>query len=157
MSRIGRMPIPVPSGVDVAIGDDNSLTVKGPRGQLSRDFPRGISFEREDGNIVVARVNDLVGPSHTHDFQKVVVMAGTKEIAMTWYGEMLWRASIPIDAMAASYEVCATDRQGNKGCTTAAMGGMDAAIGGDPGGVDPPNGGGGGCCKIGRASCRERV
>jgi large subunit ribosomal protein L6 len=61
MSRIGRMPIPVPSGVDVAIGDDNSLTVKGPRGQLSRDFPRGISFEREDGNIVVARENDL-GP-----------------------------------------------------------------------------------------------
>ena len=58
MSRIGRMPIPVPSGVDVNIGEDNTLKVKGPRGELSRDFPRGISFDREDGNIVVARSND---------------------------------------------------------------------------------------------------
>jgi large subunit ribosomal protein L6 len=58
MSRIGRQPITVPAGVDVSIGEDNAIVVKGPRGQLARAFPAGIAFEREDGVIQVKRARD---------------------------------------------------------------------------------------------------
>ncbi|HEY5924558.1 MAG TPA: VCBS repeat-containing protein [Kofleriaceae bacterium] len=96
------------------------------------------------GNVVFARVHDSIGPSHVHDFQKLVVMSGVKEIPMRWSGGMLWSAAIPIDAFAASYEVCATDRRGNKACASTA-----AVPEGTPAdyvpGTDPP-GGGGGCC-----------
>jgi hypothetical protein len=97
------------------------------------------------GNVLRASVHDLIGPSHTHDFQKVVVVAGSTEIAMTWSGGMLWSAAIPVESMSATYQVCATDRKGNKGCATSNMAGGDAGVGGDGGTTNPP-GGGGGCC-----------
>ena len=46
MSRIGKMPIPVPNGVDVAI-DGQTVTVKGPKGELSRTFQPILTIERE--------------------------------------------------------------------------------------------------------------
>jgi hypothetical protein len=93
--------------------------------------------------VLHARINDLVGPSHPHDFEKVVVVMGATEIPMKWYGEMLWRAEVP---GAPSYEVCATDRQGNKGCAMSVPTSDDAGIGGDGGTTNPP-GDGGGCCE----------
>ena len=44
MSRIGRTPIPVPSGVTVALGEGNTVTVKGPQGELARTVPAAISI-----------------------------------------------------------------------------------------------------------------
>ncbi len=58
MSRIGRQPISVPSNVQVTINDDNSVTVKGPKGELARQFPPTMQLNREDGTITVARPND---------------------------------------------------------------------------------------------------
>jgi large subunit ribosomal protein L6 len=58
MSRIGRQPIPVPGNVQVTLGDDNSVIVKGPKGELTRQFPAVISIEREEGNLLVKRPND---------------------------------------------------------------------------------------------------
>ena len=58
MSRIGRQPIPVPANVQVSIGDDNSVVVKGPKGELSRQFPPVLSIERDEGSLVVSRPND---------------------------------------------------------------------------------------------------
>jgi len=58
MSRIGRMPIDVPSGVDVTIGENNHVVVKGPRGTLARTLDANLKFVREDGSIVVQRPND---------------------------------------------------------------------------------------------------
>ena len=55
MSRIGKKPIAIPKGVEITIGDDNHITVKGPKGQLSQVFDRDISFIIEDGFIVVDR------------------------------------------------------------------------------------------------------
>jgi large subunit ribosomal protein L6 len=46
MSRIGRQPIPVPGNVQVTLGDDNSVIVKGPKGELTRQFPAVISIKR---------------------------------------------------------------------------------------------------------------
>ncbi|RJL23531.1 50S ribosomal protein L6 [Bailinhaonella thermotolerans] len=57
MSRIGRLPIPVPSGVDVAI-DGRNVTVKGPKGTLSHTVAEPITVSAEDGTITVARPND---------------------------------------------------------------------------------------------------
>ncbi len=58
MSRIGRQPIPIPPGVTVTIDDDNNVVVKGPRGELRRQFPPRISFEQQDGVIIVRRASD---------------------------------------------------------------------------------------------------
>jgi large subunit ribosomal protein L6 len=57
MSRIGKLPIPIAKGVDLAI-DGTTVRVKGPKGELVRDFPRGMSFEVEDGRVVVKRPDD---------------------------------------------------------------------------------------------------
>lgn len=57
MSRIGRAPIPVPSGVAVDI-KGSTVTVKGPKGQLVRTFPPEISIALNNGNVVVSRPSD---------------------------------------------------------------------------------------------------
>ena len=57
MSRIGKLPIPVPSGVKIDL-QRNHLTVEGPRGKLERDLPPAISIEVEDGQIVCSRPTD---------------------------------------------------------------------------------------------------
>ena len=57
MSRIGRMPITVPAGVDVKIAD-NLVTVKGPKGELSQQFSKELGIELNDGVISVTRPSD---------------------------------------------------------------------------------------------------
>jgi large subunit ribosomal protein L6 len=57
MSRIGKLPVPVPDGVDVKV-DDLSVTVKGPKGELSQTMPEGVSIAVEDGEVVVTRDSD---------------------------------------------------------------------------------------------------
>jgi large subunit ribosomal protein L6 len=58
MSRIGKRPIEIPSGVDVEIGDDGTVTVKGPRGTLSRRLHREMRVVKEDGTVRVERPSD---------------------------------------------------------------------------------------------------
>ena len=55
MSRIGRMPVAVPAGVDVQIGADNCVTVKGPKGTLTQTFDPNMAIKSENGTIVVER------------------------------------------------------------------------------------------------------
>ena len=57
MSRIGKSPITVPSGVDVTVAG-RTITVKGPKGTLSREIPGEITVRQEDGSLVVERPND---------------------------------------------------------------------------------------------------
>ena len=58
MSRIGRLPIPVPAGVEVTL-DGQAVTVKGPKGTLSHTVPSPITIERsDDGTLQVARPDD---------------------------------------------------------------------------------------------------
>jgi large subunit ribosomal protein L6 len=57
MSRIGNAPVTVPSGVDVTVAD-RTITVKGPKGSLSRTIPGDIEVRQEDGALTFVRPND---------------------------------------------------------------------------------------------------
>ena len=73
MSRIGRLPITVPAGVDVTI-DGADVTVKGPKGTLSLTVPAPISVERgDDGTIAVTRPNDNREARSLHGLSRTLV------------------------------------------------------------------------------------
>lgn len=58
MSRIGRMSIAVPAGVTVKIAEDNTVTVKGPKGELTEKFHHNMTIKEEAGHLHVSRPND---------------------------------------------------------------------------------------------------
>jgi large subunit ribosomal protein L6 len=55
MSRIGKLPISLPSGVQVSVDNDNTITVKGPKGELKTAVDRDITVRTEDNTVVVER------------------------------------------------------------------------------------------------------
>ena len=57
MSRIGKMPVSIPAGVEVT-NDNNCLTVKGPKGELTKQFSKDLGIEIADGVITVTRPSD---------------------------------------------------------------------------------------------------
>ena len=59
MSRIGRMPIAVPAGVTVTIGEGNAVTVKGPKGELNETFATCLEIKQEGAEIVITRNSDV--------------------------------------------------------------------------------------------------
>ena len=72
MSRIGKMPVPVPSGVTVSI-DGSTVSVKGPKGELSRKFPEGISFSLENNQVLAARSSDEAQQNAVHGLSRALV------------------------------------------------------------------------------------
>jgi large subunit ribosomal protein L6 len=73
MSRIGRLPIPVPAGVEVSI-DGSDVTVKGPKGTLSHTIVTPIGIEKsEDGVIQVTRPNDERVAKERHGLTRTLV------------------------------------------------------------------------------------
>jgi len=57
MSRIGKMPITIPAGVEVKV-EDNAVTVKGPKGSLTQQFSKELGIKLEDGVLTVTRPSD---------------------------------------------------------------------------------------------------
>ena len=72
MSRIGRLPIAVPSGVDVTI-DGRTLTVKGPKGTLTRELHPDIAVAREDDRLVVTRPTEQKTHKQLHGLTRTLV------------------------------------------------------------------------------------
>jgi large subunit ribosomal protein L6 len=72
MSRIGRLPITVPSGVDVTI-DGRNVTVTGPKGTLSRALHPDMTVTREDGTIVVTRPTEQKTHKQLHGLTRTLV------------------------------------------------------------------------------------
>jgi len=73
MSRIGRLPIPVPSGVDVDI-TDRLVTVKGPKGTLTHTLAEPISIEKsDDGSLLVTRPDDEKRSKERHGLSRTLV------------------------------------------------------------------------------------
>ena len=73
MSRIGRMPVPVPDGVTVEIKEGNQVTVKGPKGTLERTLPAEMNLEQKDGEIIVTRPNDQKKMKSLHGLTRTLL------------------------------------------------------------------------------------
>ncbi|MEA4848307.1 MAG: 50S ribosomal protein L6 [Clostridiaceae bacterium] len=58
MSRIGRLPIEIPQGVEIKIADDNMVSVKGPKGQLIKKMNEDLNIAIEDGKVIITRPTD---------------------------------------------------------------------------------------------------
>jgi len=94
MSRIGRRPITVPSGVDFNLTDDNFVTVKGPKGSLSQAFSQDLTITNEGGVITIERPSDHRLHRSMHGLSRTLlnnmvtgVTAGfTKNLDMTGVG-----------------------------------------------------------------------
>ena len=73
MSRIGRMPIAIPSGVTVDIAENNKVTVKGPKGTLERVLPAELEIKLNDGQVEVTRPNDLKKMKSLHGLTRTLI------------------------------------------------------------------------------------
>ena len=73
MSRIGRLPITVPAGVTIDIKDGNTVTVKGPKGELTRTFAPELGISLEDGTLTVTRPNDLKKNKALHGLTRALI------------------------------------------------------------------------------------
>ena len=80
MSRIGRLPVAIPAGVEVSVAAGNVVTVKGPKGTLERALPTEMEIKVEDGHVVVTRPNDL------HNMVIGVSEGYTKELEVNGVG-----------------------------------------------------------------------
>ena len=73
MSRIGRHPIAIPTGVTVEIAENNVVTVKGPKGTLERDLAPEMTIEEKEGHIIVSRPNDLKRMKSLHGLTRTLI------------------------------------------------------------------------------------
>ena len=73
MSRIGRMPITVPAGVEVNVADGNVVTVKGPKGTLTQNLHPNMTITQEGNVITVTRPNDLKENRSLHGLTRTLL------------------------------------------------------------------------------------
>lgn len=73
MSRIGKKPIEVPAGVTITVGNDNVVTVKGPKGELKETLDRDIKVEVKDNTVVFSRPTDQIRHRALHGLYRALV------------------------------------------------------------------------------------
>jgi large subunit ribosomal protein L6 len=73
MSRIGRKPVSIPKGVTVTIGNDNTVTVKGPKGELKEAVDRDITLEVKDDQVNLARPTDQIRHRAMHGLYRSLI------------------------------------------------------------------------------------
>ena len=73
MSRIGKLPISVPVGVTITVGDDHTVTVKGPKGQLSEKISSRMELEEENGVLTVKRPSDQKEDRALHGLSRSLI------------------------------------------------------------------------------------
>ena len=73
MSRIGKAPVTVPSGVTVTVGSDNVITVKGPKGELKQPIDRDIKVEVKEDEINFVRPTDQIRHRALHGLSRALV------------------------------------------------------------------------------------
>jgi large subunit ribosomal protein L6 len=73
MSRIGKQPITLPAGVTVTVGNDNVVTVKGPKGELKEAIDRDITVTVKDGQVNFARPTDQIRHRAMHGLYRALI------------------------------------------------------------------------------------
>ena len=73
MSRIGKLPVVVPSAVIITLEEGNLLTVKGPKGTLTRKLSPDMHIAQEDGQLVITRPNDLKRFKAMHGLTRTLI------------------------------------------------------------------------------------
>jgi large subunit ribosomal protein L6 len=84
MSRIGKKPIPLPSGVKIQVGEQ--LEVTGPKGKLTVPIPAGITFEQTSGKLEVKRASDDVAA--LHGLTRALVANAVQGVSSGWVREL---------------------------------------------------------------------
>lgn len=80
MSRIGKQPVTIPSGVTVSVGADNNLTVKGPKGQLTQSIDRDIKIDVKNGSVEIVRPTDQIRHRALHGLYRSLVFNMVKGV-----------------------------------------------------------------------------
>ena len=73
MSRIGRAPITVPADVEITLGDNNVVTVKGPKGSLTKQFNANMVIAKDNGVLTVSRPNDAKENRALHGLTRTLI------------------------------------------------------------------------------------
>ena len=73
MSRIGRLPVEIPAGVEVTVAENNVVTVKGHKGTLTESLPVEMDIKVENNQVVVTRPNDLKKMKSLHGLTRTLV------------------------------------------------------------------------------------
>lgn len=73
MSRIGKAPIAIPSGVTVSVDNSNIVTVKGPKGELTQQIDADLKLEINDGEAVVSRPTDQIRHKSVHGLYRSLI------------------------------------------------------------------------------------
>jgi large subunit ribosomal protein L6 len=73
MSRIGKLPISIPAGVSIQLEEGNAITIKGPKGTLTRKLSREMKIEEKGGQIIVERPNDLKRFKSLHGLTRTLI------------------------------------------------------------------------------------
>ena len=73
MSRIGKLPVEIPAGVEVTIDENNFVTVKGPKGTLEKKLSPRMKISQKDGHIVVERSSDLKQEKSLHGLTRALL------------------------------------------------------------------------------------
>ena len=73
MSRIGKAPVAVPNGVTVTLKDGNVISVKGPKGELTRSLPAAMSVKQENGQVTVTRPSDEEAHKSLHGLTRTLI------------------------------------------------------------------------------------
>lgn len=103
MSRIGRLPIQVPSGVNITIADGNFVTVKGPKGELKQQLPQVMSLQLDNGVLTVARPDDTKQNKALHGLTRALLQNMVVGVTQGY--------SIALDMVGVGYRA---QKQGNK-------------------------------------------
>jgi large subunit ribosomal protein L6 len=83
MSRIGKNPIPIPSGVTVTV-EGNESVVKGPKGELRQHVPTGLNYELSDGQLTITRPDESKDMRARHGLVRALIANQVKGVTDGW-------------------------------------------------------------------------
>ena len=88
MSRIGKQPVSISSGVTVSVSKDNLVTVKGPKGELTQQVDRDITIEVKEGQVIVSRPTDQIRHRAMHGLYRSLISNQIKGVTEGYKKDM---------------------------------------------------------------------